>query len=238
MAAHDNSTGKHDDLLVPLADRGTIAKEVTESLGKHLVPRSFRRGQLLWSEGDSDGMLVVLKTGRVKIYRLLPNGKAITMYVFGAGTLFGFMPFLDDGPYPAYAQALEDCEALVMHRSSLREVIAKDPDVAMYLVRHLARRLREAFDQIERLSTRGTLPKVAAALEALIPDDKPDDHLTVIMLPFPANEFAQSLGITPESFSRSVTHLIEQGIIKRLKKNKFQILNRRQLQKAAGVSGW
>jgi len=76
-------------------------------LGVYLVPRTFKAGELLWHEGDTNGMLVSLVEGRVKIYRLLPNGNSVTNYLFGPGDLFGFMPLFDDAPYPAYRIEVE-----------------------------------------------------------------------------------------------------------------------------------
>lgn len=215
-----------------------LTPEAQKLLVPHLTPRTFRKGHLLWNEGDVDGMLVYLKSGRVKIYRLLPTGRAVTLFIFEAGTLFGFMPFLDDRPYPAYAQALENCDAAIMRRSELRQVLQKDPEVALALINQLARRLRECFDTIERLSSRGTNPKVASAIYGLVAEDAQADGLTVVSLPVVSHEFAQSLGLTPESFSRGITALVEQGILKRLKTNKFQVLDLQQLRKSAGNAMW
>jgi CRP/FNR family transcriptional regulator len=215
-----------------------LTQEAHKVLAPYLVSRAFRKGQLLWSEGDTDGLLVYLKAGRVKIYRLLPTGRAVTLYIFESGVLFGFMPFLDDRPYPAYAQALEACEADVLHRSELRQVLQKDPAVALMLIKQLSSRLREAFGTIERLSSRGTHPKVASAMYGLVAEDARIDDLIVITLPVASHEFAQSLGLTPESFSRGISALVEQGILKRLKTNKFQVLDFAQLQKAAGGAMW
>jgi len=215
-----------------------LTQETHKALAPYLMPRSFRKGQLLWSEGDTDGLLVYLKSGRVKIYRLLSTGKAVILFIFDAGTLFGFMPFLDDRPYPAYAQALVDCEADVMHRSELRQVLQKDPEVALALIKQLSVRLRDAFDTIERLSSRGANPKVASAIYGLVAEDTHPDNLIFVSLPVASHEFAQSLGLTPESFSRGISTLVEQRILKRLKKNRFQILDLSRLQKAASVAIW
>jgi CRP/FNR family cyclic AMP-dependent transcriptional regulator len=183
--------------------------------------------------------LVFLKSGRVKISRLLPTGKAITLYIFGKGSVFGFMPFFDDAPYPAYAQALDDCEADVISRSGLRQAVHQDPEVAIVLMKHLAQRLRDAFDTIERLQSKGTDPKVAAALMALI-DDSPNvaGGPIFITLPIASHEFAQSLGLTPETFSRSITHLVERSVLKRLQRNRFQILDAHALEDAAETAVW
>ena len=215
-----------------------LTQEAHKALAPYLVSRSFHKGQLLWGEGDTDGLLVYLKTGRVKIYRLLPTGRAVTLYIFDAGALFGFMPFLDDRPYPAYAQTLEDCKADVMYRSELSHVLRKDPEVALTLIKQLSSRLREAFDTIERLSSRGTNPKVASAIYGLVDEDARSDDLIFVSLPIASHEFAQSLGLTPESFSRGISILVEQGILKRLKKNRFQVIDLSQLQKAAGAVIW
>ena len=208
-------------------------------LEKYLTPRSFRKGQLLWSEGDTDGLLVFLKSGRVKIYRLLPTGKAITLYIFSEGSVFGFMPFFDDAPYPAYAQALDNCEADVISRSGLRQAVHQEPEVAIVLMKHLAQRLRDAFTTIERLQSKGTDPKVAAALRALADDSlNVTDRPIFITLPVASHEFAQSLGLTPETFSRSITHLVEKDILKRLQRNRFQILDSKALMNIADSAAW
>jgi len=225
--------------MSPDSDKGKISLATWQILKKYLVPRSFRKGQLLWSEGDTDGLLVFLNSGRVKIYRLLPTGKAITLYIFGKGSVFGFMPFFDDAPYPAYAQALDDCKADVISRSGLRQAVHQDPEVAIVLMKHLARRLRDAFDTIERLQSKGTDPKVGAALMALM-DDSANivDGPIFITLPIASHEFAQSLGLTPETFSRSITHLVEKNILKRLQRNRFQILDSKALKNMADTAAW
>ena len=94
--------------------------------------------------------------------------------------------------------------------------------------------LRDAFDTIERLHSRGTDPKVAAAFTALITEAGNSLHNVVVFsLPISAGEFAQSIGLTPESFSRSITHLVEKGVIKRLARNRFQVLDSKALEDIA-----
>jgi len=217
-------------------DRGLLTEEAREALKPFSHTHTFHKGHLLWSEGDTEGFLVFLKSGQVKIYRLLPNGKAITLYVFGPRTVFGFMPILDDSPYPAYAQALEDCQADVISRSDLKNAVRTEPDLALLLMKHLAKRLRTAFDTIERLQSKGTDPKVASALAALA-DEAVNlrKELIILELPISAADFAQSLGLTPESFSRSITHLADKNIIKRLNRNRFQVLDLDALRKIAAT---
>jgi CRP-like cAMP-binding protein len=215
-------------------DAANVAAQARDLLAPHLRRRLFSPGSLLWREGESSGLLVALETGRVKIYRLLPTGRAVTVFIFGPGDIFGFLPFLDGEPYPAYAQALEAVQADVMSRDELLAAVREDPQVAVALIGLVGRRLREAMQQIESLSSPGVLPRVASALVPLLSDA--GDHLCgagIIRLPVSGGEFAAVLGITPETLSRSLTRLVSARVLHRLGPGRFQVLDPEALCRAA-----
>ena len=81
--------------LWPDPPQQELAREAIELLRDHFHVRHFKKENLLWREGDTSGMLVSLKKGRVKIYRILPSGRVVTLFLFGPGNVFGFLPFLD-----------------------------------------------------------------------------------------------------------------------------------------------
>jgi CRP-like cAMP-binding protein len=227
--------------VAPVAALGsrpdTLAAEARDLLKPYFHRRQFAAGSLLWREGEASGILVVLDTGRVKIYRLLPAGRAVTVFIFGPGDVFGFLPFLDGEPYPAYAQALEDVEAQVMSREQLLAAVRADPQVALTLIALVGRRLREAMERIESLSSPGVLPRVAAALAALLPEpDGPAGATGIIRLPVSGGEFAAAIGITPETLSRSLTKLVAARILHRLSHGRFQVLDPDRLRRACGTS--
>ena len=218
-----------------MAMRDALAREARALLEPFARRRTFAAGALLWREGDDSGMLIAIETGRVKIYRVLPAGSAVTIYLFGPGDVFGFMPFLDGRPYPASAQALDEVTALVVSRSDLRAAFERDPQVALALVKLLATRLREAFDRIERSSVPEVLPRVASALASLLPQGVRSGVLLVIELPVRQREFAAAIGVAAESFSRAVTKLVGDGVLHRLGPRKYQVLDPAALRRAAGA---
>ncbi|WP_059435926.1 Crp/Fnr family transcriptional regulator [Anaeromyxobacter sp. PSR-1] len=212
-----------------------LAREARTLLAPYARGRTFGAGDLLWREGDESGTLVAIESGRVKIYRVLPTGSAVTIYLFGPGDVFGFMPFLDGRPYPATAQALDDVTALVVSRSDLLLAFQRDPQVAFALVRLLATRLREAFDRIERSSIPEVLPRVASALASLLPAGVRPGALVVLELPVRAREFAGAIGVAPESFSRAITKLVGERVLHRLGPRRYQVLDPAALRRAAGA---
>lgn len=213
-------------------ERDTVGRRARELLAPFSNRRAFETGDVVFREGDDAGMLVALESGRVKVYRVLPNGNAVTLYLFGPGDVFGFMPFLDGRPYPASAQALEPATALVMPRSALLGAFEREPSVALALVQLLATRLREAFDRIEHASVPEALPRVASAIASLLPEGTVAATV-VVNLPVRARELAAAIGVAPESFSRAVTKLVSSGVLHRLGPRRLQVLDPARLRAAA-----
>lgn len=201
-------------------------------LDPYFRSRRFPAGSILWRAGEPASLVVAIETGHIKVYRTLADGGTAALYLFGPGELFGFLPFLDGRPYPATAEAVDDVRARTMSRGGLLRALREKPEVSLQLFSALGRRLREAFDRIELLSVHGALPRVAAALSALLPEDD-RGRMTIVTLPIPSGEFARALGIMPESFSRAVTDLSEAGVIRRLGRGRFQVLDPHSLRNAS-----
>lgn len=208
------------------------ADEVTATARELLRPwlqrRVFAAREALWSEGTEGRLLVSIERGRVKIFRGSP---AVTMFLFGPGDTFGFLPFLDGRPYPASAQAITEVEAWVMEREALVEAFSTDPGVALALVGLLANRLRLAFQRIEQSATPEVLPRVAGVLVALLPARA--TATTVVELPVSGQELAAAIDVVPESFSRAVTAMVKAGVLHRLGTRRFQVLDVARLRDAA-----
>lgn len=213
-----------------------LAVEARALLAPWFRERHFAAGAQLWREGETSGMLVAIRTGHVKVYRLVPTGRAVTLFIFGPDDVFGFLPFLDGAAYPANAQAIQNVAAEVMLRTDLLEAIRARPEVAMTLFSLLGRRLRESFDRIENLSTPGVVPRVAAALHALVPRDGPLPSPVILELPVAGAEFAAAIGISPETFSRAVSKLVTGGIVHRLGARRLQVLDLVELERTANMA--
>lgn len=213
---------------LPKKETGFVSK-IERVLAPYFIQINFKSGQLLWNEGETAGRMVNIIRGKVKIFRPLADGKHVPIYLFGPGDTFGFLPFIDGSPYPASAEVIEDTRARVMTREKLLAAMRQDPDVAIFLLGHLGKRLRGAFDQIERLSTRGVLPKIAAAIYSLSIQPGINENSEIISLPVSSREYAAFLGLTPESFSRGITMLADADILNRLGGNAFQIIDHERL---------
>ncbi len=207
--------------------------KVVKALVPYLHPAGYGPQHVLWNEGDKDGRLVVLDSGRVKILRHLLNGKPILVYVFGPGDVFGFLPFVDGGVYPATAITMEPVEARVMSRAKLRQALRAEPDLGLMLLATLGRRLRDAFVRIGDASIRDAMVQTSAALVSLATSEELQRPLCVVEIPGPSYSLAEQVGLTPESFSRALTRLVNAGVLHRMGPRKFQVLDVESLRNAA-----
>jgi CRP/FNR family transcriptional regulator len=203
-------------------------QEFMDLLAPWLQMRSYAKGTLLWREGDPAERLLLVDTGRLRAFRQLADGRTATVLQFGPGDVLGFAPFFDDGGYPATVQTLEASRVRYMVRGDLIKAM-REPKVAMALLGFLARRLRLAFDTIERFSLRSALAQVAAALTTLL---KGTDF-RFLTIPGSANSFAESLGLAPATLSRALAQLAQQRILHRLGPRRYQVLHLDALQRLA-----
>lgn len=207
------------------------SSEALTLLAPYLAQRRFRAGKVLWNAGEPASIVAVIDRGQVRIFRPLPDGGEVSLYLFGPGDFFGFLPFLDGAPYPASAVATTDVRARILTRTQLFAALAERPPIAIALLQFLGLRLREAFHRIEVLSGRGSIPRVAAALAGLLP--VPPSLPALVTLPMTAAMFAGTLGLAPESFSRAVTALVEARVLRRLGRGRLQVLDLAGLRAAS-----
>lgn len=200
-----------------------LTDEIKKIFSPYFREVYFERGEILWNEGDTEGMMVLIVSGSVKIYRVLPNGNAVTFFILKKGDLFGFLPMVDGGPYPVSAETLGEVSALAVTHNQFNDILKKNPAMAIPVLRYLSSHVRNAFDIIVKRSLKDALSLVATAFLGLLDTSDRFNTDSVVTLPVSSKEYALLIGLTPESFSRKITELVELGIINRVDINKFRI---------------
>ncbi|GAX35498.1 Crp/Fnr family transcriptional regulator [Nodularia sp. NIES-3585] len=70
----------------------------------------FNKGDVIFHQGSEATGFFVVKTGRVKIFKVSPNGKEHILHLFKPRDYFAEVPALDGKCFPASAAALESIE--------------------------------------------------------------------------------------------------------------------------------
>jgi len=190
--------------------------------------KTYERGQEIFTQGDPAGGFYAVLAGRVKIYKSSAAGKEFILHVFGPGEVFAEVPVFSGGEYPANASALETSELLFFPRERIRALIARLPDLAMNMLGLLSGRLRDFNRTIENLSLKEVPARLAAHLLLLFETT----GAGTFKLDLPKGHLASYLGTSPETLSRILKKMDDQGLI-RMAGHQITILDAEELETLA-----
>jgi CRP/FNR family transcriptional regulator len=108
------------------------------------------------------------KKGRVRIYRVSPDGREFTLTVVGAGTVFGEMPLTAQRLENAYAEAMEPVVVCKMRRPDFERLVMDKPQVGLKVMSVLSERLLLAEDRMEDIALKEVPTRLASFILQLI----------------------------------------------------------------------
>jgi CRP/FNR family transcriptional regulator, cyclic AMP receptor protein len=112
--------------------------------------REFRAGDVLFREGEAGEEMYVIQTGLVQVLKRVGTDER-PLATLGRGEFLGEMAILNGKPRTATAVVLEDAKCLVIDARTLEAMITKNPEIALRLIKKLARRLDSADEMIQIL---------------------------------------------------------------------------------------
>ncbi|MBW2090496.1 MAG: Crp/Fnr family transcriptional regulator [Deltaproteobacteria bacterium] len=176
-----------------------------------VVDRTFARGNSIFSEGDEGTGCYLVVKGRVKIYKLSPEGKEQILHLWGPGEPFGEAALFAGRNFPAHADAYEESRVFFFPRKAFANLIKANPSLALNMLATLSMRLHRFASLIEDLSLKEVPGRLAAYLLELSRTQDESDRVT---LDLAKSQVANLLGTIPETMSRMLAMMVKQGLIK------------------------
>jgi CRP-like cAMP-binding protein len=191
-----------------------LPPEGMAELGEAMRHRQVAKGELLAAAGEPVAHLIVVARGRLKLAHTSQSGREQVVRVLGPGEFFGEMALFAPAQYDGDLIALEDTAVCMVPRKAVQVLLQRHPSVGLRLVEALAQRLAEAEQLIADLGLRDVGQRLAAELLRLAEGEGEGAQPgAAVHLPVPWAELAYRLGTTPESLSRRLKALAQQGMI-------------------------
>jgi CRP/FNR family transcriptional regulator len=187
-----------------------LSPQHLEYLANILSKRHYKRGQTIFSQGDEGVGFYVVISGRVKIFKISPDGKEQILHIFGAGAPFGEVPVFAGKQFPACAEAIEESQILFFPRDNIIDLIKKDPSFALNMLAVLSQRLKKFAGLIEDLSLKEVPGRLAAYLLYFSEQREGSNDL---VLDISKGQLASLLGTIPETLSRILARMTKEGLI-------------------------
>lgn len=186
--------------------------------------RHFGKRESVFREGErADGFFVVAE-GRVKVFKLSEDGKEQVLHLIGPGQSFAEATIFEGGTYPAHAEALEGCDLVFLPKRLFTDLLERNPRIALRMMASLSRWLKRMTDLVENIALRDVETRLVRYLsDELAGRGVAIKDGTAYELDVSKNVLASRLGTVPETFSRTLKKLQEEGKI-RVKGKQIRIL--------------
>jgi CRP/FNR family transcriptional regulator len=197
-----------------------------ESIEQMASRKEFRKGQLIFGEGDATQGFFLVASGGVKIFRVGPDGRERVLHVVEANESFAEAAlFMEE--YPASAQALASTTVLMVDKNQFRQLLSRDPKLSFKIMGALVKWLAHMRNALTDLSLKEVPARFASYVLSL-----PAEPGQPIKVSISKTTIAQMLGTTKETFSRML-HRLAQHRVLTYRGSQIRILNRKRLEKIA-----
>ncbi|MGM4875774.1 helix-turn-helix domain-containing protein [Bradyrhizobium sp. 956_D2_N1_5] len=191
----------------------------------NLSELTYRKCSEIYGEKELADYVYQVKSGAVRSFKLLPDGRRQIGAFHISGDIFG----LENGSvHRSTAEAVVDTTVRLIRRQSLDAIADSDGALAKHLLRMTTSNLKHAEDHMLRLGRKTSIERVAAFILEM---DKRLTDAGILALPMSRRDIADYLGLTLETVSRALSHLRVLGILGFIGATQRQIvlLDRQQL---------
>lgn len=127
-----------------------LPHEAIEALAGEVKVRHLEAGQSLFHKGDVGSAVYMIRTGWVKIVTENESGDELVLNHCGPGEVVGEMALIDHEPRSAGVVTLSEVDLLELKRDAFMQVLARQPILALDIMRNFSARLRFSTTYIEK----------------------------------------------------------------------------------------
>ena len=170
--------------------------------------RNLAAGAALFRQGDASFGIFLLRSGRIRLQRITPDGAAVSIHLARPGELFAEASLFSER-YHCDAIAEVDSQVWLYPKEHLARSLHAKPESLWAFARELARRLQDLRLRYELKQIRSATERVLQLLRMRSGADG------AFIIPGSLKEMAADVGLTHEAFYRALATLEKQGRIAR-----------------------
>jgi CRP/FNR family transcriptional regulator, cyclic AMP receptor protein len=194
---------------------GRLDDPALAEVAGRMARRRYRKGEVVFHEGDPGDALHLVLSGRVKIGRVSAGGDETIVTSIGPGETFGELVLLDGAPRSATATALEPTETLVLGRPAFAGLVDRGHDFRWALLGGIAQHQRRLTDQLAEAHFLDLAGRLARQLVRLAREAAPErDHDVRLGRLYTQSELAAMIGGTRPRVNRLIGEFVDSGLIR------------------------
>jgi CRP-like cAMP-binding protein len=192
---------------------------------RHSQVVKLEEGQQLFAQGEDVTNFYLVLSGKMKLYRVSPDGQEKIIEIVPQGGLFAeALMFMDQPNYPVSSAALSATTVIGIEANDFKDMLRDSVETCLLLLGNMSFRLRQLVHEIDTLTLHSGTCRVASYLLQHAPDDRESFELDTAK-----GVIAARLSVKPETFSRIIKNLRGEGVIS-IDGSKITIHNREALK--------
>lgn len=201
-------------------DAGDIFRDLDpeqrEQIERLITYKTYPPGQIFHSPDEYGEQLFILNSGRVRLYKLSPEGRALTLVVLEGVTIFGEMTLVGQWMHDSFAEAMTECRIGVIDRDILREILQRYPRVAITFMELMGQRLQAMENKLADIAFKSVPQRLASVLLNLagVPDTRMDVLAPPTVARYTHQQLAEMVGSYRETVTKAMGEFREAGLIR------------------------
>lgn len=212
-----------------------VDSRTLDEIDKLTTRREFKKGDILFMEGDEPENLWFILDGEVKIFKEFASGKSVILAIFGAGSVVAEVAVIDGMPYPATCKAATAGVAATLKRSDALKVVTTNPAVALRLMQGLGRKLRNLTGDLGSMAVQSVIRRLSRLLVKLAEKmGTPDGDKVELELFLTRKDLAECIGTSFEVAVRGLRRLQDENVIE-IHGKRLVVCDMKRLREIAGA---
>ncbi len=141
-----------------------LQPEELERIEPTLAMKPFKRGSILYFEGQPADQLWVVRSGQVRLYKSSSDGRITTLDVLEPGQIFGAVSALNGDMHPSSAEAVTHGSAWCLPRKTFLRLLADEPATSVEVLAVVSGRLSDAHERVRSFAHDSASSRLAQAL--------------------------------------------------------------------------
>jgi CRP-like cAMP-binding protein len=180
---------------------GRLGPRVIERLMPYANIKTVAAGSTIFERGDPGDCLFAVCAGTIRISNRSSDGRDAVFNLISTGGIFGEIALLDGRERTADAQAVTDCDLMVINRRDFIPMVSGEPGLALKVIEILCERIRHTSEQVEDMIFLDLPARLAKTLLWLVANSKLTDDRKVSIT---QREIGQIIGMTRESTNKQL----------------------------------
>ena len=207
----------------------SLTKDELKAMSDHKDSMSFKKGDVLFHEGNTLQGVYCIKEGVCKLSRLSENGKEQIVRFIKGGDMLGYRSVLSEEPVTLTVTALKDMEACFIPKKDIFDSIKGNPKFSLDMMKTVCHDLKDANASITKMAQKTVKQRLADTL-LFLNDTFGEDNEGYLDIILTREEIASVIGTATESAIRLLSEFKKKGFIKSEGK-KLKILDAKGLQR-------